>query len=216
MGCNAIPIRTDVTDWDSVQAMVKRTLEEFKVIDVLVNVVGWTIDRLFVEKPREEWEREIALNFWSTINCSRGVLDHMIKRKYGKIISIASDAGRVGEYKEAVYGGCKGAVIAMSKSIAKEVARYGINVNVICPGVTLPTNLDIEVGEGSSWGPHGFGRQVLLSMTEEQKQKLARAYPLGRVGKAEDVANMVIFLASDVASFMTGQTISISGGYTMC
>ncbi len=133
LGGKVIAIKTDVTGFDSVTAMVKRTIEELGKLDILVNNVGWTLDRLFIEKPRSEWEKEVNINFWGVINCTRAVLDHMIERKYGKIISIGSDAGRMGEYREAVYAACKGGVIAMSKSLARELGRYGINVNVVCP-----------------------------------------------------------------------------------
>lgn len=209
LGGKVIAIKTDVTSFDSVTAMVKRIIEEFGKLDVLVNSVGWTLDRLFIEKPRSEWEKEVNINFWGVINCTRAVLDHMIERKYGKIISIGSDAGRMGEYREAVYAACKGGVIAMSKSLARELGRYGINVNVVCPGVTVPENPEYA-GELSMWkGP------MAQVFTTEAQEKAAKAYPLRRLGKPEDIANVVVFLASDAASFITGQTISVSGGYTM-
>lgn len=208
LGGKAIVIKTDVTDVDSVTAMVTKTLEQLGQIDILVNNVGWTIDRLFIEKPRAEWDKEVNINFWSVINCTRAVLDHMVERKQGKIISLGSDAGRMGEYREAVYAGCKGGIIAMSKSLARELGRYGINVNVVCP-VAMPDNLE-NVGEQSMWkGPMG---QML---TPEVQEKAAKAYPLRRLGKPQDVANLTVFLASDAASFITGQTISVTGGYTM-
>jgi len=209
LGGKVIAIKTDVTSIDSVTATVKRTIDEFGKLDVLVNNVGWTVDRLFIEKPRSEWEKEVNINFWGVINCTRAVLDHMIERKYGKIISIGSDAGRMGEYREAVYAACKGGVIALSKSLARELGRYGINVNVLCPGVTVPENPEYA-GEYSMWkGP------MAQVFTAEAQEKAARAYPLRRLGKPEDIANAVLFLASDAASFITGQTISASGGYTM-
>ena len=209
LGGKAVAVKTDVTSFESVTAMVKRTLEEFGKVDVLVNSVGWTLDRLFIEKPRSEWEREVNINFWGVVNCTRAVLDHMIERKYGKIISIGSDAGRMGEYREAVYAACKGGVIAMSKSLARELGRYGININVVCPGVTVPENPEYA-GEFSMWKG-----QMAEVFTPEAREKAAKAYPLRRLGKPEDVANVVAFLASDAASFITGQTISVSGGYTM-
>lgn len=209
LGGKAIVIKTDVTNVDSVTAMVKKTLEQCGKIDILVNNVGWGMDRLFIEKPREEWEKEVNINFWGVINCTRAVLDHMIERKYGKIITISSDAGRMGEYREAVYSGCKGGVIAMSKSLARELGRYGINVNVVCPGMTLPENPE-HIGEFSMWKS-----PMAQLLTPEVQEKAAKAYPLRRLGKPQDVANLVVFLASDVASFITGQTISVSGGYTM-
>ncbi len=209
LGGKAIVIKTDVTDVDSVAAMVKRTLEQFGKIDILVNNVGWGMDRLFIEKPRAEWEKEVNINFWGVINCTRAVLDHMIERKYGKIISISSDAGRMGEYREAVYAGCKGGIIAMSKALARELGRYGINVNVVCPGMTLPESPE-HAGELSMWKS-----PMAQFLTPEVQEKAAKAYPLRRLGKPQDVAKLVVFLASDAASFITGQTISVSGGYTM-
>ena len=209
LGGKTVAIKTDVTNVDSVAAMVKKTLEEFGQIDILVNNVGWGLDRLFIEKPRTEWEKEVNINFWGVINCTRAVLDHMIERKYGKVISIGSDAGRMGEYREAVYAGCKGGVIALSKALARELGRHGINVNVICPGATVPENPE-HAGELSMW--KGEMGQVFAP---EVQEKAAKAYPLRRLGKPQDIANVAVFLASDAASFITGQTISVSGGYTM-
>jgi len=203
-------IKTDVTDWDSVQAMVKQTLDKFGQVDILVNVVGWVRDDLFVRKPREDWEKEIARNFWSDINCTRAVLDHMIERKYGKIISIGSDAARVGQLREAVYSGCKGALISMTKSLARELGRYGVNVNVICPGVVVPASRDVTTSE-SMWTDD----MMKIFGTPEALEKIAKGIPLGRVGTPDDIANTVLFLASDRANFITGQTISVDGGYTM-
>ena len=209
LGGKVIAIKTDVTSLDSVTAMVKRIIEEFGKLDILVNNAGWTLDRLFIEKSRSELEKEVNINFWGVLNCTRAVLEHMIERKYGKIISIGSDAGRMGEYREAVYAACKGGVIALSKSLARELGRYGININVVCPGVTVPENPEYA-GELSMWkGP------MAQVFTTEAQEKAAKAYPLRRLGKPEDIANVVVFLASDAASFITGQTISVSGGYTM-
>jgi 2-hydroxycyclohexanecarboxyl-CoA dehydrogenase len=203
-------IKTDVTDWDSVQTMVRQTLDKFRQVDILVNVVGWVRDDLFVKKPREDWEKEIARNFWSDINCTRAVLDHMIERKYGKIISIGSDAARVGQLREAVYSGCKGAVISMTKSLARELGRYGINVNVICPGVVVPAGKDFTSSE-TMWTDD----MMKVFGTPEAREKIAKGIPLGRMGTPDDIANAVLFLASDRANFITGQTISVDGGYTM-
>jgi len=210
-GGRVILVKTDVTSWDSVQAMVKKALDEFGKIDVLTNVVGWTFERLFIEKPREEWEREINLNLWSVINCTRAVVDHMIEQKSGKIVSLGSDAGRIGEYKEAVYGACKGGVIALSKALARELGRYNINVNVICPGMTIPQSSE-EVGDQSMLKAMGMTDE---QMSPELKQKIAQSYALRRLCTAQEVANAVVFMASDAASFITGQTLSASGGYTM-
>lgn len=207
LGGKAMVIETDVADVDSVAAMVKKALEEFGKIDVLVNDAGWGRDRLFVEKPRSEWEKEVNINFWGVINCTRAVLDNMVERKYGKVISIGSDAGRMGEYREAVYAGCKGGVIAMYKALARELGRHNINFNVVCPGLTVPEDAE-SLGDKSMWK----GQTVF---TPEAQEKAIKAYPLRRLGKPEDIANAVVFLASDAASFITGQTLSVSGGYTM-
>jgi 2-hydroxycyclohexanecarboxyl-CoA dehydrogenase len=207
----AIVVKTDVSNWDQVQALVKKTLDTFGHVDVLVNNVGWTVDRLFVEKQRAEWEREIQLNLWSMINCTRAVLDHMIDRKKGAIVSLGSDAGRMGEFREGVYAACKAGVIGLSKTLAREVGKYGIRLNVVCPGTTMPDSRE-EVGKTSMW-TESFGGTGWN--TPEMRERIARVYPLRRIGRAEDVANAVVFLASDAASFITGQTLSASGGYTM-
>ena len=165
------------------------------------------MDRLFIEKPRAEWEKEVNLNLWSYINCTRAVIEHMMERKSGKVVNISSDAGRVGEYREVVYSACKGGVIAMTKSLAKEMGRYGINVSAVCPGVIVP-----EESESSKYSMWKEGMADLF--TPEVREKVIRAYPLRRLGKAEEVANAVLFLASQAADYITGQTLSVSGGYT--
>jgi 2-hydroxycyclohexanecarboxyl-CoA dehydrogenase len=200
--------RTDVTDQGSVQDAIQATLTEFGAIDVLVNCAGWTIDRLFVDKPREEWEKEIGIDIWGFINLTRGVLDHMIERRSGRIVSIGSDAGRIGEWREAVYSGTKASVIAMSKAIAREVGRHGITLNVVCPGF-VPGRPE-DSGEGSIWrGEQG------AQFDEETLAKVAKSYPLRRLGTPEDIVPVVLLLASDRASYVTGQTWSVNGGYTM-
>jgi 2-hydroxycyclohexanecarboxyl-CoA dehydrogenase len=207
---SATVVPTDVTKWDSVQAMARAVEARHGRIDVLVNNVGWTHDRLFVEKTREEWEREIQINLWGMINCTRAVLDGMIARQSGAIVSLGSDAGRMGEFREAVYGACKAGVIALSKSLAREVGRYGIRLNVVCPGMTMPDS-DEEIGGLSMWASEtnrAWG-------TPEMRARIAKVYPLRRVGRPKDVTAAVVFLASDAASFITGQTLSVSGGYTM-
>jgi 2-hydroxycyclohexanecarboxyl-CoA dehydrogenase len=206
----AVAVRTDVTRWDSVQAMVKEVEARCGGVDVLVNNVGWTLDRLFVEKTREEWEKEIQLNLWGMINCTRTVLDGMIARKAGAIVSMGSDAGRMGEFREGVYAACKAGVIALSKSLAREVGRHGIRLNVVCPGMTMPES-DDEIGGLSMWAAD-VNRQW---QTPEMKARIARMYPLRRLAKPEDITGAVLFLASDAAGFITGQTLSVSGGYTM-
>ncbi len=209
-GGKAIFVKTDVTDWDSVQAMVKKTLDEFGQIDVLVNGVGWVVDKVFMEEDRDKWQKLINLNFWSVINCSRAVLDHMVERQSGTIINIGSDAGRMGEFREAVYGGCKGGVIAMTKALAREVGRYNIKVNCICPGGVVPEKA--EHRGDFSLVPEGMGQDTL---PEELKQKILSRYVIKRLCTPGDIANAVVFIASDAASYITGQTLSVNGGYSM-
>ncbi len=209
-GGTATVVATDVTRWESVHAMVKAVEARAGRVDVLVNNVGWTRDALFVEKAREEWEREIQINLWGMINCTRAVLDGMIARKSGAVISIGSDAGRMGEFREGVYGACKAGVIALSKTLAREVGRHGIRLNVVCPGMTMPTS-DEETSARSMWRAD----ENRAWMNDEMKARIAKAYPLRRVAKPEDVTGAVLFLASDAAGFITGQTLSVSGGYTM-
>jgi len=209
-GGEAVFIKTDVTDWDSAQVMTRKALEKFGQIDILLNNVGWVRDDWFLNKPREEWEKEIARNIWGDINCCRAVLAHMVERKYGRIINISSDAARIGQVREVVYSGAKGAVLAMTRSLAREVARYGITVNAICPGVTIPQSNDVASSE-SMWTKD----MMNVFGVAEAQERVARGIPLGRLGTPEDVANAVLFLASDRASFITGQTLSVDGGYVM-
>jgi len=207
-GSRVLVIPTDVTDQLQVESMVEQSLAELGGVDVLVNNVGWTIDRLFLEKPRDEYEKEVAVNLWSPINCIHAVLPHMIERQSGSVVSISSDAGRMGEYREAVYSACKGGVIALSKAIAREMGRYGLRLNVVCPGLVVPPGEE-SISEASMWN------QMRDIFTDEVLERVRRNYILRRMGTAQEVANAVVFLASDAASFITGQTLSVSGGYTM-
>jgi 2-hydroxycyclohexanecarboxyl-CoA dehydrogenase len=209
-GASAIlAVRTDVTDWPDVQRMIRRVETQWGQVDVLVNNVGWTHDRLFMDKPRDEWEKEIQLNLWSNINCTRAVLDGMLERSAGSIVNIGSDAGRMGEFREAVYGATKAGVIALAKSLSREIGPKGVRFNTVCPGTTMPDS-DDEIGENSIWA-----KDMRDWNTPAMRERIAKAYPLRRIGRPEDIANAVLFMASDVSSFITGQTLSVSGGYTM-
>ena len=199
---------TDVTDPQSVSRLVDAVVADAGTIDVLVNCAGWVMDRLFLEQPRDEWQHEIDVNFWGFLNCTRAVLESMTKRRRGRIVSIASDAGRIGEFREAVYSGTKAAVIATSKAIAREVGKHGITLNVVCPGVVPPKRE--ATGTGSMWSG-----ELAQMYSDEMLQKVVRAYTLRRLGTPEDIANAVLFLASERASYITGQTLSVDGGYVM-
>ncbi|MDD5759687.1 MAG: SDR family NAD(P)-dependent oxidoreductase [Desulfobulbaceae bacterium] len=200
-------VKLDVTKITEVESVFKKIAEESGGIHVLVNVVGGDVLTMFKDTTPEIWDKLILLNYRTFLNSVKSVLPYMISQKGGSIVSIASDAGRVGEAKEAVYSGTKGAVIAASKSIAKEVGRYGIRLNMVCPGMTIPKS--DEVGEGSAWK----GQEGLFS--PEVLESIKKLYPLRRIGTGDDTAKAVVFLASDAADFITGQTLSVSGGFTM-
>ena len=208
-GASAIVVDADVTDQARTAAMMSDAIDRLGSVDVLINNVGWTIDRLFVDKKRDEHVKEVDVNLWGAINCINAVLPHMIERQSGAVVSISSDAGRMGEYREAVYSACKAGVIALSKSLARETGRYGLRFNMVCPGLVVPDQSEVT-GTESMWAQ---GMQDLF--TDEVLERAKRAYPLRRMGSAQEVANAVVFLASDAASFITGQTLSVSGGYTM-
>ena len=198
LGRGAIGIRVDVTDFAEIRSGVALAAQRLGPIDVLVNNAGWDKVEPFVKSEEATWDKVLAINLKGPIACARAVLEPMIERRRGKIVSISSDAGRVGSTGEAVYAGAKAGIIGFSKTLAREVARYGINVNVVCPG---PTNTPLfqEVSGGN----------------EKLAAALRQAIPLGRLGEPEDLAGAVVFLASDDAAFITGQTLSVSGGLTM-
>ena len=201
LGGAALALKVDLTKCTDVTNAVAKVIERFGQIDVLVNNAGWDKMELFLESEESTWDKVIAINYKAILYTCRTVLPHMVERKSGHVINISSDAGRVGSTGEAVYAGAKGAIIAFSKSLAREVARYHITVNVVCPGLT-ETPLLQEVRATSE-----RANKVIDAVT--------RAIPLGRVGVPEDIANAVAFLASRQAEFITGQTLSVSGGLTM-
>jgi 2-hydroxycyclohexanecarboxyl-CoA dehydrogenase len=201
-GGEAIALRVDLTKCREVQAAVDAVLARFGQIDILVNNAGWDKMELFLDSEESTWDRVIAINYKAILYTCRTVLPHMVERGSGHVINIASDAGRVGSTGEAVYAGAKGAIIAFSKSLAREVARYHITVNVISPGLTETPLLQEIRAQSERSG------KVIDAVT--------RAIPLGRVGAPDDIANAVAFLASRQADFITGQTLSVSGGLTMC
>jgi 2-hydroxycyclohexanecarboxyl-CoA dehydrogenase len=209
LGCKAVFIKTDITDNKQVEAMVKKVNEKFGTVDVLVNNVGWNVDDFFMNETREKWGKIIAINLWGVINCTRAVLDQMIEKKKGVIVNIGSDAGRMGEFREVVYAGCKGGVIAFTKALSREMGKNGIRLNVVCPGLTVPEGTD-AVGKTSLWSG-----EMMKIFTPDALQKAAKAYPLKKVGRADEVSKAVLFMASDCSSHITGQTLSVSGGYTM-
>ena len=202
-------VATDVTDLASVQALMSAAKSRFGTVDVLVNNVGWDKLQLFTETTPEFWTKVINLNYVSVLNCTKAVLDIMIPQNSGAIVSISSDASRMGEVRSAVYGGLKAAVNNFMKTIARESGRYGIRANAVCPGMTVPASQD-DVGKHSMW------KSDAVMFTDEQLAKVAKLYPLRKVGKPQDLADAVAFIASNkVAGHITGQVLSVSGGYSM-
>ena len=170
-------------------------------VDILVNNAGWDRFQNFVDMQPEDWDTLIAINLRGPLNMHRLIVPQMLARGRGRIVNISSDAARVGSSGEAVYSACKGGIISFSKTLAREVARKGISVNVVCPGPTDTPILRGFLGEGEA------GQKVY--------DALVRAIPMKRVGQPDDIPGIVAFLASDEASFITGQVISVSGGLTM-
>jgi 2-hydroxycyclohexanecarboxyl-CoA dehydrogenase len=196
-----IHVHADVTDAGSVGRAIARTEEGLGPIEILVNNAGWDELLPFLETDEAFWDRVIDINFKGALRTSHQVVPGMIERGYGRVVNIGSDAARVGSSLEAVYAGAKGAVISFTKTLARETARHGVTANVVCPGPTETAMLERMLARG------GSGANVLEAMK--------RAVPMRRLAKPEEVAAAVAFLASERAGFITGQTLSVSGGLTM-
>ena len=192
----AVAMGVDVTDRQGVQAMADQVVQLFGRIDVLVNNAGWDKASPFVDSEPGDWDRAIAVNLYGVLHTCKAVLPIMAAQGSGAVVNLGSDAGRVGSSGEAVYSAAKGGVIAFTKSLAREMARHQVRVNCVCPG---PTDTALFA---SFAGP-------------KLREALTKAIPFRRLGQPADVANVVAFLASDEASFVTGQTVSVSGGLTM-
>jgi 2-hydroxycyclohexanecarboxyl-CoA dehydrogenase len=200
-GGTAAAFQCNITDRAQVDAGVAAAEAQLGPIDVLVNNAGWDVFKPFVKTVPAEWDKLIAINLTGALHMHHAVLPGMVARNYGRIVNIASDAARGGSSGEAVYAACKGGLVALSKTLAREHARHNITVNVVCPGPT-DTALLAGVAEGA-----------------RDPAKLIEAFrsaiPLGRLGQPDDLASAIAFFGSDDASFITGQVISVSGGLTM-
>ncbi len=193
-GGKALHVTCDVRDYDQVLWMIDETISFFGRVDALVNSAGVAAGGLFVDTEPNDWAHEIEINLLGTMNCCRAAVNHMIPRSYGKIVNLASDAGKVGEKRMSVYGASKGGVIGFTKCLAVELGRFKINVNAVSPGVV---------------------RSPMTSyLTDEMAKDWAKVYPLRRLGETEDIANMIVFLCSDRTDWMTGQIISVDGGFS--
>ena len=195
---NAQAFGVDLSDSSSIDAMVEAVNGGFGHVDVLVNNAGWDKVGPFAKTDDSTWDRLIAINLRAPIHITHAFLPGMIERGSGRLIYIASDAGRVGSTGEAVYSACKAGIIGFSKTIARESSRSQITSNVVCPGPT-DTPLLAEVAVGN----------------EKLVEALKRGIPLGRLGRPDDISGLVAFLGTSLASYITGQTVSVSGGLTM-
>jgi 2-hydroxycyclohexanecarboxyl-CoA dehydrogenase len=199
IGRNAIAVPLDITDGAAVAAAVASIGERLGPVDIAVNNAGWDELRPFLETDEPFWDRVIDINYKGCLRVTKAVLPGMTERGWGRLVNIASDAGRVGSSLESVYAGAKGGVIAFTKTVAREVARSGVTANCVCPGPTRTPLLEGMAGEG--------GDRFVDALT--------RAVPMRRLGEPEDIAAAVAFLASERAGYVTGQTLSVSGGLTM-
>lgn len=200
-GGRAEAIVADATRLEAAQEVVKRTLTAFGRVDILVNNVGWDEPKPFIQTTPELWEKVLDINLRSVLNYTRAALDPMIANRWGRIVSIASDAGRMGGLYAAVYSAAKAGVIAFSKTIAREMAPYNILVNCVAPGPIETPLLQQISGEGES------GAAMI--------RKTLRMVPLKRLGQPEEIAHAVAFFASEEASYITGQVLSVNGGMIM-
>ncbi len=198
----AIAVACDITDYAAVTAAVA-SFESLTGAgtDILVNNAGWDSPMPFLKTEETFWKKVTAINWFGPLHMTHAVAKGMAARKSGRVVNIASDAGRVGSTGEVVYSGCKGATIAFAKALAREVARSNVTVNTVCPGPTDTPAMDAFVGSGEQ------GQKI--------RDAMVRGVPLGRIGVPDDYPGIVAFLASDDAAFITGQTISVSGGLSM-
>jgi len=195
IGCEAIYVHCDVSDPRDAEGLVKAALDAFGALDILVNNAGITRDALLVRMKDEDWQRVLSINLTGVFNCTRAAARAMMKRRSGCIINISSVAGIVGNVGQANYSASKAGVIGLTKSAAKELARWGIRVNAIAPGFIMT--------------------EMTAKLPEQEREKLLSTIPLGFPGEPEDVAKAALFLASDAARYITGQVIQVDGGMAM-
>jgi 2-hydroxycyclohexanecarboxyl-CoA dehydrogenase len=198
-GGRALAVEADVADSASVAAAVDAAEARFGHIDILVNNAGWDDMMPFVDTDEAFWDRVIEVNFKGPLRLTHRLLPGMLDRRWGRIVNVASDAGRVGSSHESVYSGAKGGLIAFTKTIARESARHGVTANCVCPG---PTDTPMV-------------KAVIAERGDRIMDAMVRAVPMKRIGQPQDIAGAVHFFVSEDAGYMTGQTLSVSGGLTM-
>jgi len=214
LGVKAIAVKADVAVQEEVNVMYKKVIDEFGKVDILINNAGRSVNREagraprpFAETDKEDWDYTFGICLYGVFNCTRAVLPDMIEKRYGKIVNMISDAGRVGEPFRVAYSTAKGGLVVFQKALAKEVGRYNININGVSAGLTQTANYTRYIEEKKE------------KMSEEDHKKITGAmlkqYPLHRLGETIDLARACAFLSSDIAKHITGQTLSVSGGYSM-
>ena len=195
LGRRALFLQVDVADQRQVRGMVEEVIKKWKRIHILVNNAGFDRGATLLKVKEEDWDAVLGVHLKGTLNCIQAVASHMIENRYGKIVNISSIYGRSGGIATISYSAAKGGIIGLTRSVARELGRYEINVNVVLPGLILtPT---------------------IAKMVERYQNMIIENTPLGRIGKPEEVANVVAFLASKEASFMTGAAVEVSGGWNM-
>jgi 3-oxoacyl-[acyl-carrier protein] reductase len=195
LGRKTLAVKVDVSNFSEAADLGKKVFDTFGRIDILVNNAGIARDELFLKMKEEEWDAVIAINLKSVFNCSKAVIRHMAKQRRGKIISVASVVGQMGNVCQANYAASKAGIIGFSKTLAREFAHRGITVNAVAPGF-------IET-------------DMTRALDEKFREGLISTIPLGRVGTPEDIAEAVLFLSTDAANYITGQVINVSGGLYM-
>ncbi len=200
-GARIEPVVADLTDRESLERAVRAVEERHGRVDVLVNNAGWDVFKPFLQTSVDEWLRLIDINLVGALHMLHLVLPGMVDRGFGRVINIASDAARVGSSGEAVYAACKGGLVSLTKTLAREHARHSITCNVVCPGPT-----DTALFDGFRQG---------AANPEKLEEAFRRSIPLGRIGQPDDLPGAVAFFASDDAAYVTGQVLSVSGGLTM-
>ena len=194
LAAKCILLKADVSSGSGVEKMVRSVLAQWEYVDILVNNAGIIRDKLLMFLDERDWDRVLEVNLKGTYLCSRAIIKTMIARRFGRIINITSPSAITGRAGQTNYSASKGGIISFTKSLSKEMARLGITVNAVCPGI--------------------ISTPMIENLDQETKNNLLHMIPMGRFGKPEDIAGMVLFLASEKAAYITGQILTVDGGLT--